>query len=56
MENTVTEFVCQECGTVWNIERAADECAIIDSAEARQIHAAAKKRKTWDSGIIRSIN
>ncbi len=49
-------YVCSECGTGWNTVTAADECATIDSAEARQIRAAEKKRKPWDSNIVRSVN
>lgn len=49
-------YICEECGTGWNTITAADECATIDVAEARQLRAAAKKRKPWDNNIIKSIN
>lgn len=51
-----TTFPCFECGTGWNTITAADECATIDVAEARQLRAAAKKRKPWDDGIIRGYD
>lgn len=28
-------YQCEDCRTVWDSQRAADECATIDAAEAR---------------------
>lgn len=45
-----------ECGEPYSSATAADECALLDSVEAKQLRSKAKKRKPWDNGIIRGYN
>lgn len=45
-----------ECGVAYTSLTAADECALLDSVEANQLRARAKKRKPWDDNIIRGYN
>lgn len=50
-------YVCPECGDdTLESQAAVDECSLLDAVEARQIRAAEKKRKPWDSGIIRGYD
>lgn len=49
-------YLCDECGTGWLTITAADECSLLCSIESKQIRAHEKKRKPWDSGIVRSNN
>ena len=34
-EPAPAEFLCRDCGASWKVQLAADECEILDVAEAR---------------------
>lgn len=38
-------FTCEDCGTQWESQAAANECAILDAAEARNARHPAHDRR-----------
>ena len=56
MNDEDNTFICSECESGWNTITAADECALLDIVEAKQIRSAHNKRKPWDDGIIRGYD
>ena len=50
----MSAYPCEDCSTVWESRRAADECAILDAAETRAARRAPLVRR--DNGIVRAYD